>query len=446
MVEERDRLGRHLMLKGYFEEEVDTIKADTYVKEGDDEEARVVGVVDGLDGAFRQTVLDNQGDDAELPEGGSEKALREMSLRVKDLESGLAREREASKALLSAIEMHGKNLMLLIHNNTSKVCTLKVERRFMKCSSENDLQTFSLKVFVELDSSRSREDNVLMCNREFVEQFDKMNEANENTKDQYIKAYLRLVKLTQIVSDLTFQVKEKDYEIKKGLKELSETCPLRIWNSGKCKEGTMTLMRESHDLNLNRRKPLRVAREHSGGSRTKVKAHLVRGDVVSLSGRIRELESDVSCIQGHVQKGNANLRECQHKLDVALIREKVLEGEIIAKESLVKNKEELLKDLSAREELNAELGRFRARVVDLQAMNLAESAKYIAKLEEDVIYYNKVDADIIEQKNKHARLKSRLKRLQARFVTMVVPDASRSDLLRVIVAYFIEKVKRLESE
>ncbi|KAF6138622.1 hypothetical protein GIB67_032516 [Kingdonia uniflora] len=68
------------------------------------------------------------------------------------------------------------------------------------------------------------------------------------------------------------------------------------------------------------------ARERSGGSRTVIKAPLVQGDIVSLSGYTRELESDVSRIQGHVQKGNTNLREFQHKLDVALISEKVLEG------------------------------------------------------------------------------------------------------------------------
>ncbi|KAF6134119.1 hypothetical protein GIB67_013516 [Kingdonia uniflora] len=68
MVEERDRLGRYLMLKGYSEE-----KADTYVEEEDKEEAEAVGIMDGLDGVSRQTVLNNQGDNVELPEGGSEK-------------------------------------------------------------------------------------------------------------------------------------------------------------------------------------------------------------------------------------------------------------------------------------------------------------------------------------------------------------------------------------
>ncbi|KAF6167519.1 hypothetical protein GIB67_031720 [Kingdonia uniflora] len=50
MVEERDRLGHYLMLKGYFEEEVDAIKADTYVEEEDEKKTKAVGIMEGLDG------------------------------------------------------------------------------------------------------------------------------------------------------------------------------------------------------------------------------------------------------------------------------------------------------------------------------------------------------------------------------------------------------------
>ncbi|KAF6149857.1 hypothetical protein GIB67_010931 [Kingdonia uniflora] len=214
MVEKHDKLRHHLMLKGYSKEKVDVIKADTYAEEEDEEEAEAVGIVDGLNGVSRQT------------------ALREMKLRIKDLESGLARERKTSKALLFA-------------------------------------------QVVELDSSRSREDGVLMCNREFAEQFNKMKEANENREDQYAIARAKRAE----------------------------------------------------------------ARERSGGSRTEVKTPLVRGDI---------------------------------KLDTALIREIVLEGEIKANESLVKRNEELSKDILAREELNTEIRRLRARVVDLEAMYLAE--------------------------------------------------------------------------
>ncbi|KAF6168966.1 hypothetical protein GIB67_038463 [Kingdonia uniflora] len=81
--------------------EVDAIKVDTYVEE-EEEEAGVLGVVDGLDGISPQTVLDNQGDDVELPEDGSEKAVKKMSLRINNLEYGLAMEIQTSKALLYA--------------------------------------------------------------------------------------------------------------------------------------------------------------------------------------------------------------------------------------------------------------------------------------------------------------------------------------------------------
>ncbi|KAF6172345.1 hypothetical protein GIB67_024967 [Kingdonia uniflora] len=361
MVKESDRLGHYLILKGYSEEEVDAIKVDTYVEEEDKEEAEAMGIMDGLDGVSSQTKQDNQGDDVELLEGCSEKAVREMNLRISDPESGLSRERETSKALLS---------------------------------EQSELQ-------VKLDSSRSHEDDVLMCNREFAEQFDRMMEVNENREDQYVKAHFRLVELIQVVSDLILQVEEKDVEINKGLKELAEVI------------------------------------EYAEKLQNWVDALVVKGKQTDMA----------QCrIQGHVQKGNANLRECQHKLDAALIREKVLEGEIKAKESMVKGKEELFKDIPAREELNTKIWRLRARVVDFEAMNLAKSAKYIKKLEENVIYYTKVDGEMTEQKNEYARLESRLKKVKAKFTIMAIPDASNSDLLKAIVTYFVEEVKRLESE
>ncbi|KAF6165417.1 hypothetical protein GIB67_017899 [Kingdonia uniflora] len=83
MAEERDRLGHHLMLKGYSQEEVDTIMADTYVEE-EEEEAEVLGVVDDLDGVSPQKVLDIQGDDVDLPKGGCEKVKLDASRMRKD--------------------------------------------------------------------------------------------------------------------------------------------------------------------------------------------------------------------------------------------------------------------------------------------------------------------------------------------------------------------------
>ncbi|KAF6141957.1 hypothetical protein GIB67_037925, partial [Kingdonia uniflora] len=146
------------MKEGYSEEMVDAIKVDTYV-EVEDEEAEVV--------------------------------VREMSLRINDLESELAIKRETSEALLSTqAELH-----------------VRSEWNFR---------------LVELDSSRARENNILMCNREFAELFDRMKEANKNREDQYVKVHFRLEKLNQAIFNLTLQVEVKDSEIKKGLEELTE--------------------------------------------------------------------------------------------------------------------------------------------------------------------------------------------------------------------------------
>ncbi|KAF6148055.1 hypothetical protein GIB67_024230 [Kingdonia uniflora] len=103
-VAERDRLGHHLMSKGYSEDEVDAIRADTYMEEDEGKEIEDIatGIVDGLDGVSPQMVRDNQGDDNECPELKNEKKLKDICLRIKDLEVELDMERETSTSLLSS--------------------------------------------------------------------------------------------------------------------------------------------------------------------------------------------------------------------------------------------------------------------------------------------------------------------------------------------------------
>ncbi|KAF6140622.1 hypothetical protein GIB67_013915 [Kingdonia uniflora] len=66
---------RHLISKGYSEDEVGAIRADTYAEEEEDEEVELVdvGVLNGLDGISLQMVRDNQGDGNDRPEGENEK-------------------------------------------------------------------------------------------------------------------------------------------------------------------------------------------------------------------------------------------------------------------------------------------------------------------------------------------------------------------------------------
>ncbi|KAF6142642.1 hypothetical protein GIB67_015128 [Kingdonia uniflora] len=252
-------------------------------------------------------------------------------------------------------------------------------------AEERDRQSYHLMLKgysqeeVELDASRVREDHAFISNREFVKQFDRMKEANENREDQYVKVYFRLEKLNQVVSDLTRQVEEKDFRIKKGLEDLFEAIEhaenlQRLVDALAVKDARLKAERDHAIVRAKKAE----AGEHSGESRTVIK------------------------------RGNEDLRECQHKLDVALIREKILEGELRAKDSLVRRKDEPLKDQPAREEFNAELGILRAQ-------------------------------------DTYASIKVRHERLKARFAK-AVPDVARSDLLKVIIAYFVEEVKRLDSE
>ncbi|KAF6140224.1 hypothetical protein GIB67_000272 [Kingdonia uniflora] len=136
VVAERDRLGRHLMSKGYSEDEVDAIRADTYVEEDEDEEAEdvVVSVVEGLDGVSPQTVRGSQGDYNKCPELENKKELKDICLRIKDLKVELAMERETTASLLS---------------------------------SQAELQ-------VKLESTCLREDEARQCNQEFAEEYDRM--------------------------------------------------------------------------------------------------------------------------------------------------------------------------------------------------------------------------------------------------------------------------------
>ncbi|KAF6172525.1 hypothetical protein GIB67_007038, partial [Kingdonia uniflora] len=143
MVEERDRLGSNLMLKGYSEEEVDAIKADTYAVEEDEKEAEVVGIVDDLMVFLARRCLTIKG-----MTSSSLKVVvrREMSLKIDDLEFGLVRERETSKSLLSTqAELQGESSG---RGDQSKGIVGEEERRI--------IERYSGKERVECSNSEAR--------------------------------------------------------------------------------------------------------------------------------------------------------------------------------------------------------------------------------------------------------------------------------------------------
>ncbi|KAF6137051.1 hypothetical protein GIB67_030815, partial [Kingdonia uniflora] len=334
----------------------------------EDEKVEVLGVVDGLDGVSPQTVLDNQGDDVELPEGGYEKLVRGMSLQINDLESGLARERETSKALLSA----------------------RVE-----------LQD-------ELDASRAREDHALMCNREFTEQFDRIKEANENREDQYVKAYFRLEKLNQAISYLTRQVKEKDYGIKKGLEDLSEAA-----------ERARNLQRQVNALAAKGRQ--------ADMAQYRIQALVARENLSAP-------EATVEHFQIALPAKDMEFREIQRRCDdlnVRVARLKTKRDQAIAR----------AKNAEARECSGGCRTVVKAPLDQGDAVNLSSR---IGELESDVSLIWEVKGK--ELLDNCAKLKVCYGRLKARFTIVIIPVVSQSDLLRVIVAFFVEEVKKLESE
>ncbi|KAF6138582.1 hypothetical protein GIB67_032476, partial [Kingdonia uniflora] len=103
------------------------------------------------------------------------------------------------------------------------------------------------------------------------------------------------------------------------------------------------------------------------------------------------------------------VREDQHvKLDATLIREKVLERAIRGKEIVIKNKEELLKEIPDMEELNKEIEVLRAHVVHLEVINRAESAKADEKSVKNITFIDLMKRELTSQKARHKRLEDRL--------------------------------------
>ncbi|KAF6148610.1 hypothetical protein GIB67_042569, partial [Kingdonia uniflora] len=275
VVTECDRLGRHLISKGYFEDDVNAIMADTYVEVEEDDEAEdvVVRVVDGLDGVSPQTVRDNQGNDNECSEGENEKELKEMHLKIKDLATELDKEKDILASLLS---------------------------------SQAELQ-------VKLEIARLSKDEIRQRNQEFRGEFDKMREANEDKEDQHVKVHFKFVDATQTVVDFAQKIEERDTKINKGQKEpaemkehaakfkshndvlMAKTLPAKDME-------LQTVQRKYDELNervtqlktklmhANLHARIIEAGESSRKNKSNAKVSLVQGDVVSLSARMSELE------------------------------------------------------------------------------------------------------------------------------------------------------------
>ncbi|KAF6167808.1 hypothetical protein GIB67_027586, partial [Kingdonia uniflora] len=133
---------------------------------------------------------------------------KEMCLGIKDLVTELGKERDASTSLLS---------------------------------SQAELQ-------VELESALFREDEIRQCSQEFVEEFDRMRNANEDREDQHVKVDIKFVEATQTADDLAQKIEGKDTEISKGKKEIVEMKE----HATKLKSPNDAVITKSSDANMAR--------------------------------------------------------------------------------------------------------------------------------------------------------------------------------------------------
>ncbi|KAF6176789.1 hypothetical protein GIB67_016365 [Kingdonia uniflora] len=354
------------------EDEVDAIRADTYIEEEEDEknEDVAVGIVDGLDGVSPQMVSDNQGDDNEHPELENDKELKDIRLRIKYLEAELAMEMDLSVPVVFAS---------------------RAAASFRDCTST-----------VELEAAYLRDDDARQCNQEFAEEFDIMREANEDREGRHVKVHFKFVE------DMEFRMAQR-----------------------KCNELNERVAQLKTELaHANSRVKNAEAGERSKKNINNPKVFLVPGDVLSSFVRIRDLEGDVARIQGHARKGVEQLRECQIKLDAALIMKKGLERVISGKEIVIFDKEEFLKKILDMEELNKENEILRAQVVDLKATNRAESVKVDKIFAENIAFTDLIDREMVSQNARYKRLEDRLQRSRTIFSHSVVTQASHSELLR----------------
>ncbi|KAF6144192.1 hypothetical protein GIB67_004865 [Kingdonia uniflora] len=121
------------------------------------------------------------------------------------------------------------------------------------------------------------------------------------------------------------------------------------------------------------------AGERSRKNKGDVGVSIIKGDVVSLSAWIRELEGDVARTQAHVQKEN---------------EERDLEQVIRGKEQLIRNNDELLKKSPTGKSVgkDRELEELRAQVAELRMINQAESDKAVEKAKEHINFMSRVDS------------------------------------------------------
>ncbi|KAF6167848.1 hypothetical protein GIB67_027626 [Kingdonia uniflora] len=352
-VELEKRTRAQLLLVRYSKAEVRAIMDGTYIEE-DEVEENVPGVVGGLDGVSPRTELENQGEDNEK---------------------------------------------------------------------------------VELESTRLSEQETLQYNQEYVVEFDRIREANEDREDQYVKVHFKFVEATQIVDDLTRKIEEKDAKIKKGQKELAEAKE----KTKKLKSQNDVLMVKSKEADMARYSKSEIAVDQLSESLLAKDTNfwMVQRRCDKLNERVAQLMADLATanlpvrkaeaggwskkkkarIKAHVQRGNEYLRESQGKLDIALGRERELEGVIRGKDQLIGKKDELLKKSPAGKSTgkDKELEELRAQLPELSVTSKAEQDKAAEKVAEHNVIMSHAEEHMTRQYDRYKDLQECYQRLKKHF-------------------------------
>ncbi|KAF6139086.1 hypothetical protein GIB67_010812 [Kingdonia uniflora] len=301
---------------------------------------------------------------------------------------------------------------------------------------------------------------------------------------KYKDVHFKFFEATQTVDDLTQKIEEKDTTISKGQKELVETkektTKLKSQNDVlmvKSKEANMARYRiqaletsekelrhfvaslndqmisKTNELEKLKNKMIekdnelkrsrddlsnseivtdlaqansRIKNAEAGECLRKNKGDarvsIIQGDVFSLSAQIKELEENVARTQGYVQKGNEWLRECQGKLDPALVREQELELVIRGKEILIKKNDYLLRKSPVGVGIERELEELHAQVAKLRTMNRAESDKVDEKARKHINLMSRAESRMEWHEARYKKLQERLQKVKVNFDKAVMPE------------------------
>ncbi|KAF6150823.1 hypothetical protein GIB67_020906 [Kingdonia uniflora] len=138
------------------------------------------------------------------------KGKAKLEKKVAHQKAILAKEGKQLEALKASQEVEINELTVEARKNVRKVevkeLRLRIKDLENELAKEKDASASLLSSQVELQS----EEVVPQCNQEFVVEFDRMKETNEDREDQHVNVHFKFVEATLTTDDLTQKIGEKD--------------------------------------------------------------------------------------------------------------------------------------------------------------------------------------------------------------------------------------------